>query len=401
MGGVARWLAARKSLVVSTTSASVVAILIATVAIVSGGYTAQRMDLGDGSVWVANGTARVIGRANTQVLALDTVVGSVGSELGVVQNGAKVLLVDYSDSKVDVVDAATSQVADSAPLPAGDPDVFLAGDNVVVVARATGQVWVTPWSELAHFDAQAEPTLSLGKNSVVSVSPDGVLFGYSAQAHKVYRLAAAETGSTPAAFEAGTPPSDHRMSITSVGDHFALMDLDSRELSLDGRLFDLSSLIGENRDPALQQPATAGDVVLVAYDPEQTTPELLLKEFWENHDPTQGNRQGNCSRSPVTADWCLSVSREAPHGRCSPARADIPLRRFSWTAVPTPRGPGAAPGGPAEDSRRSCCNWRPSRWPRCGSRSHTTATGCCSTTRAAAPPGPCRAAERSSTTGPS
>ena len=35
------------------------------------------------------------------------------------------------------------------------------------------------------------------------------------------------------------------------------------------------------------------EAVLVAYDPEQTTPELLLKEFWENHDPTQGNRQGN------------------------------------------------------------------------------------------------------------
>ena len=35
------------------------------------------------------------------------------------------------------------------------------------------------------------------------------------------------------------------------------------------------------------------ETVLVAYDPAQTTPELLLKEFWENHDPTQGNRQGN------------------------------------------------------------------------------------------------------------
>jgi peptide-methionine (S)-S-oxide reductase len=33
--------------------------------------------------------------------------------------------------------------------------------------------------------------------------------------------------------------------------------------------------------------------VLVAYDPAQTSPELLLKAFWENHDPTQGNRQGN------------------------------------------------------------------------------------------------------------
>ncbi len=35
------------------------------------------------------------------------------------------------------------------------------------------------------------------------------------------------------------------------------------------------------------------ETVLVAYDPQKTTPELLLKEFWENHDPTQGNRQGN------------------------------------------------------------------------------------------------------------
>ena len=35
------------------------------------------------------------------------------------------------------------------------------------------------------------------------------------------------------------------------------------------------------------------ETVLVAYDPQETSPELLLKEFWENHDPTQGNRQGN------------------------------------------------------------------------------------------------------------
>lgn len=35
------------------------------------------------------------------------------------------------------------------------------------------------------------------------------------------------------------------------------------------------------------------EAVLVAYDPTQTSPELLLKAFWENHDPTQGNRQGN------------------------------------------------------------------------------------------------------------
>ena len=35
------------------------------------------------------------------------------------------------------------------------------------------------------------------------------------------------------------------------------------------------------------------EVVRVVFDPAKTTYEALLKVFWENHDPTQGNRQGN------------------------------------------------------------------------------------------------------------
>ena len=35
------------------------------------------------------------------------------------------------------------------------------------------------------------------------------------------------------------------------------------------------------------------EVVLVVYDPEQTTYDALLKIFWESHNPTQGMRQGN------------------------------------------------------------------------------------------------------------
>lgn len=35
------------------------------------------------------------------------------------------------------------------------------------------------------------------------------------------------------------------------------------------------------------------EIVMVAYDPKQTTTYDILKIFWENHDPTQGNRQGN------------------------------------------------------------------------------------------------------------
>jgi peptide-methionine (S)-S-oxide reductase len=35
------------------------------------------------------------------------------------------------------------------------------------------------------------------------------------------------------------------------------------------------------------------EVVLVVFDPEKTSYAEILKLFWENHDPTQGMRQGN------------------------------------------------------------------------------------------------------------
>jgi peptide-methionine (S)-S-oxide reductase len=35
------------------------------------------------------------------------------------------------------------------------------------------------------------------------------------------------------------------------------------------------------------------EVVLVVHDPKAVSYDMLLKTFWENHDPTQGMRQGN------------------------------------------------------------------------------------------------------------
>ncbi len=35
------------------------------------------------------------------------------------------------------------------------------------------------------------------------------------------------------------------------------------------------------------------EVILVVFDPTQTSFDAVLQMFWENHDPTQGMRQGN------------------------------------------------------------------------------------------------------------
>lgn len=74
---------------------------------------------------------------------------------------------------------------------------------------------------------------------------------------------------------------------------------------------------GYTPNPTYEETCTAltghTETVLVAYDPARISAEALMKVFWESHDPTQVNRQGNDLgteyRSAVY--WTTDEQREA------------------------------------------------------------------------------------------
>ena len=264
-----RWIRAHRSLVATATSGFVVAALVAAVAIVSTGYTAQRLDLGDGAVWVSNSRESFIGRANTEVLELNSVVAGSGAAIDVVQSGSTVLMFDRADATLEIVDPATSEVSQSVPLPPAQPGVVLAGDNGVVYSEGSGEIWIMPVTDLADFDAEQEPTLSLGAGTVVSVDDDGVLFAFSPEARKVYRVDAATSTAVSSTDDTELGGDAGEFQVTSVDGRWAVLDADTDELELGGRVVDLGDALGTDAGTGtgavLQTPSVAGDAVRVAY----------------------------------------------------------------------------------------------------------------------------------------
>ena len=68
------------------------------------------------------------------------------------------------------------------------------------------------------------------------------------------------------------------------------------------------------------------EVVLVAYDPTKVAYEQLLKVFWEAHDPTQGNRQGNDHGTQYRS---VIFAADAEHQAAAEASRDAYQERLS------------------------------------------------------------------------
>jgi hypothetical protein len=328
------WIRRHRQAATTVTGGAVVLALLTGFALVSDGYDAQRVDLDDGSVWVLNSAQQAIGRANTSVLELDSVVDSRSEDIDVLQSGSTVLLADRGASRLDVVDDATSEVVDTAPLPAG-AEVMLAGSRAAILVPATGQLWLVPVAGLSAFDAASPPTLALGADAVAAMDDDGTLLVYSADAGTLSRIraatddtveetvdvgrvgasaaapdggdAAADPSADPAAavggetVQAGDParPAAQRLALTGVDGHWALYDADARTLLVDGRGVDLAGSVAADARVALQRASADGAGVLVAHTGG------LLDVPVQGGDPVVvADRASGAPARPVRVDGC-------------------------------------------------------------------------------------------------
>ena len=86
------------------------------------------------------------------------------------------------------------------------------------------------------------------------------------------------------------------------------------------------------------------EAVLVAYDPAVTSPELLLKAFWENHDPTQGFRQGNDRGTQYRSAiyWTTDAQHAAVEATAAAFQTELTQHRLG--AITTEMRPAAEAG---------------------------------------------------------
>jgi peptide-methionine (S)-S-oxide reductase len=102
---------------------------------------------------------------------------------------------------------------------------------------------------------------------------------------------------------------------------------------------------GITPNPTYEEVCSGGtghnEVVLVLYDPKQVTYEQLLATFWENHDPTQGMRQGNDAgtqyRSGIyTFDDAQAKAAEASRAAFQPGLTKAGFGPITTEIVPAP-----------------------------------------------------------------
>ncbi|KQQ27617.1 Ig-like domain-containing protein [Frondihabitans sp. Leaf304] len=306
-------LSPRRRTAIGTVAGVVVVATVVAAAIVSPGYERQDHHLDDGSVWVANGSDRLLGTANTEIGALTATVATDGSDMELLQDDTHVVVHDTGANTLQLVDPAQGTVTDTVPLPEGTPRVVGSGRWAAIYRASTGDAWASTLGDLSKFEATSAPTFSLGSSATLAVDADDGYAGYSAKTGTLVTGSLDPTSGRAASSRAvrfpGAAPS---VQVTLVSGRPVLFDAVSGRLWVDGGFVDLTSGqatgttgtggatgIGDPGSARLQQPSTTGSRILLS-----DSTRLLAVDPGDRRVSVVGTGGRGTPAAPVRLDGC-------------------------------------------------------------------------------------------------
>jgi hypothetical protein len=295
---IRRWFARHRSATLTTVSVGVVAVVVATVAIVSSGFEAQRLDLNDGAVWVVNEERQAVGRANLQVGMLDSVIPGEGARLSMLQQGTDVIIVDEANATAELVDAARSEVTESVALPPDQPTVAWASNSVIVHSAGTGETWVTPRPAFESFDPATVAAFQFGPRSVIAATDRLGLVAVSPGLGEVYRVEPDRSDRVATTWSIDIAESAE-VQVSIAQGRWAVLEVATRLLHTDAGVIDLSTVIAPGSAPVLAEPSDAAESLLVAHRGGLVSVALDSGSLVELVTDRQGT-----PAPPVSADGC-------------------------------------------------------------------------------------------------
>jgi hypothetical protein len=293
-----KWQGGRRAMATSVGVGVVVLALIVTVAVTSEGYTAQKIENSDASVWITNQSQRSVGRVNAEISQLNTVLATTAGAVELSQHAGRIIAVDPSGSAALIVDPASASVAESVPLPPGEVQVLQAENRTVVFSPASGNVWFTSPGSFASFDESALPDLTLGVGGSVALGLDSTLFAVSVSGQAVFTIrpgaAIRAAVQHPISIDAASTAT-----ITAVGGHWAVLDRGAGRLLLEDASIPLDISAAESAQALLQIPGPDSNSVLVA-----TSNSLVSVSLEQQRAVVLSEGHTGNAAAPVTVAGC-------------------------------------------------------------------------------------------------